>query len=206
VTASCLRGIVAGLCLGWAAAAVGGEFNSKLTIGDAAPRWADLPGVDGKKHSFDEFKDRELVVVAFTCNSCPVAVNYEDRLIAFARKYAGPEGKVGFVAINVNTIPEDRLDKMAERAKERKFPFIYLYDETQKIAREYGATTTPEVFLLNKERKVVYMGAMDDRIQEAEVKVRHLEAAVEATLKGEKPSTTETLPRGCRIRYERRKR
>lgn len=206
MTRSCLRGIVAGLCLALTALAVGGEFNSKLSIGAAAPRWADLPGVDGKKHSFDEFKDRDLVVVAFTCNICPIAVGYESRLIAFAKKYAGPDGKVGFVAINVNTIPEDRLDKMAERAKDRKFPFVYLYDETQKIAREYGATTTPEVFLLNKERKVVYMGALDDRNQEAEVKIRHLEAAVEAALKGEKPGTAETLPRGCRIRYQRDKR
>lgn len=182
-----------------------GEFNPQLNIGDAAPAWTDLPGVDGKTHAFDEFKDSELLVVAFTCNSCPIAVGYESRLIAFAKKHAGPEGKVGFVAINVNTIAEDRLDKMKERAAEKRFPFPYLYDETQKIARQYGATTTPEFFLLNKERKVVYMGAMDDRIKEDEVKVRHLEAAVAAALKGEKIETRETLPRGCRIRYRKTK-
>lgn len=196
---SFLRAALATMLL--VASAAAGEFNDKLNIGDAAPAWADLPGVDGKKHSLDEFKDRELVVVAFTCNSCPIAVGYESRLVAFAKKHAGADGKVGFVAINVNTIAEDRLDKMKQRAMENGFVFPYLFDETQQIARKYGATTTPEVFLLNKERKIVYMGAMDDRNQEAEVKVRHLEAAVAAALKGEKPATTETLPRGCRIRY-----
>jgi peroxiredoxin len=188
-----------------ATVASAGEFNPKLSIGDAAPAWADLPGVDGKKHTLDDFKDRELLVVAFTCNSCPIAVGYESRLVAFAKKHAGEGGKVGFVAINVNTIPEDRLDKMKERAKEKGFPFPYLYDETQQIARTYGASTTPEFFLLNKERKIIYMGSMDDRNKESEVTVRHLEAAVEAALKGQKPATAETLPRGCRIRYLRTK-
>src|SRR5262249_19655600 len=136
----------------------------------------------------------------FTCNSCPVAELYEDRIIAFARKHAE---KVALVAINVNKIEPDRLPKMKERAKEKGFEFPYLFVETQKIAKQYGATYTPEFFVLDKERKVAYMGAMDDKSPPAQPKERFLEQAVETVLKGEKPSRAETLARGCRVRYAR---
>jgi peroxiredoxin len=183
-----------------------GIYNTVLKIGDPAPAWKDLDGVDGKKHSLADWKNKDVLVVVFTCNSCPAAEDYEDRILAFAAKYtAGPAAKVGLVAINVNTIPEDRLPKMKERAAARKFTFPYLYDETQKIAHDYGALYTPEFFVLNKDRKVVYMGAMDDRDNAAQVKERFLELAVEAALKGAKPATEETLARGCRIRYKRTK-
>ncbi len=181
-----------------------GEYNVVLNIGDAAPAWVDLPGVDDKKHSLADLKDKPLVVVVFTCNSCPVSNDYEDRLNAFAKKYAE---SVSVVAINVNTIAADRLPKMQERAKEKKYVFPYLFDESQKIGKAYGAAFTPECFLLNKERKVVFMGGMDDNSDPAIVKERYLESAVEAVLKGEKPKTAETVSIGCRIRYvsERRK-
>ena len=123
------------------AVAAAGEFNKKLNIGDTAPAWKDLPGTDGKKHSLADHKDKELVVLVFTCNSCACSEEYEDRVIAFARKY---KDKVALVAVNVNTIPDDRLDAMTKRATKKKFPFEYLYDETQQIARDYGATWTPE--------------------------------------------------------------
>ena len=179
-----------------------GEYNSKLNIGDAAPTWTDLPGVDGKKHSLADLKALDVVVVVFTCNSCPIAVDYEDRIIAFTKKY---QDKVAVVAINVNTIAADRLPKMKERARKKKFNFPYMYDESQKIARKYGASYTPEFFVLNKERKIAYMGAMDDRINPADVKAHYLEAAALAVLKGKKPKPGETLAMGCRIRYGRKK-
>jgi peroxiredoxin len=146
-----------------------------------------------------------VVVVVFTCNSCPVAVDYEDRLIAFSRKHAGPDSKVAVVAINVNVIEPDRLPKMQERAKEKGFTFPYLFDESQKIARLFGATYTPEFFVLDRERKVVYMGAMDDTSIAANVKVNFLEQAVQAALKAEKPNPGETLARGCRIRFVKKR-
>lgn len=183
-----------------------GQFNEKLSIGDAAPAWTDLPGTDGKKHSLADLRGKDFIIVVFTCNSCPVAVGYEDRIIALAKKYAGPEGRVAIVAINVNTIPEDRLDKMAERAKEKGFRFPYLYDETQKIAKDFGATSTPEFFVLNKDRKVIYMGAMDDRNKQADVKTNYLDAALTAALKGEKIAKAETQARGCAIRFLRKRR
>jgi peroxiredoxin len=185
--------------------AVGGEFNKKLNIGDAAPAWKDLPGTDGKQHSLADLKDKDVVVVVFTCNSCPIAVDYEDRIVAFAKKHAAPEGKVALVAINVNTVAEDRLPEMTKRAQKKGFPFPYLYDETQRIAREYGAIYTPEFFVLNKERKVVYMGAMDDKTNVQDAKEIFLEPAVEAALKGQKLPKTETLARGCMIRYVKKR-
>lgn len=182
------------------AASLAGEFNKTLSVGDAAPAWKDLPGTDGKKHSLADHADR-IVVVVFTCNSCPVAESYEDRVIAFAEKY---KDKVAVVAINVNTIADDRLDAMKKRAQKKKFPFEYLYDETQKIAHDYGATFTPEFFVLTKDRKVAYMGAMDDKTKADEVKEKYLEAAVDAVLKGDKPAKAETVAHGCLVRYKRR--
>jgi peroxiredoxin len=182
------------------AACAAGEFNKKLSLGDPAPVWKDLPGTDGKKHSLADFADKEVVVVVFTCNSCACSEEYEDRIIAFADKY---KGKVGVVAINVNTIPEDRLDAMKKKADKKKFPFAYLYDESQKIARDFGATYTPEFFVLTRERKVAYMGGMDDKTKADEVKERYLESAVEAVITGGKPKTGETNPHGCLIRFKR---
>src|SRR5262249_7914403 len=156
-----------------------------------APEWNDLPGVDGKKHSLAELKDKDVVVVVFTCNSCPIAQDYEDRIIAFSKKYTVPESKVAFVAICVNLIEEDRLPKLAERATEKSFNFPYLYDETQKFGKAFGAYYTPEFFVLDRNRKIAYMGAMDDHSPPAEAKINYLEKAVEAVLKGDKPETTE---------------
>jgi len=186
-------------------AAHAGKYNQTLNVGDAAPVWKDLPGIDGKKHSLADLKDKEVVVLVFTCNSCPAAVDYEERIIAFTRQFTGPGKRVALVAVNVNVIEEDRLPKMQERARERGFNFPYLFDESQQIARAYGARYTPEFFVLNKERKIVYMGAMDDRDDPKLVKRRFLEEAVEAALKGSKPATEETLGRGCLIRFVKKR-
>jgi len=195
----------AALCL-TASLVSAGEYNQVLSIGDKAPAWTDLPGVDGKKHSLADLKDKDVVVVVFTCNSCPVAEDYENRIIEFATKHAGPEDKVALVAINVNTIEADRLPKMKERAEKKKFPFPYLYDETQAIGRQYGATFTPEFFVLNKAREVVYMGGMDDSSNAEKVTKHYLTPAVEAALAGSRPEVTETVAIGCRVRYARRRR
>jgi peroxiredoxin len=184
---------------------VAGEFNKKLSVGDAAPGWADLPGTDGKKHSLADLKDKDVVVVVFTCNSCDISVGYEERIVAFAKKFAPADGKVALVAVNVSTRPDDALDKMAERAKEQGFTFPYLFDESQKVGRAYGAAYTPEFFVLGKDRKVVYMGAMDDKLRAEDAKVNYLELAVQAALGGGKPEKAETQARGCLIRYAREK-
>lgn len=174
------------------------EESKPFSIGDAAPAWTDLPGVDDKKHSLADLKDKPVVVVVFICNSCDVTTDYEDRIIAFAKKHVD---QVAVVAINVNTIPADRLPQMQERAKDKKYPFLYLYDETQKIGKAYGAVFTPEFFVLNKERKLVFKGGMDDHSNAELVKMNYLEPAVAAALAGKVPTTTEAAAIGCRVRY-----
>ena len=191
--------------VGWlslSTAAGPGKYNKELAPGDEAPAWENLEGTDGKKHSLDDFPTKDVVVVVFTCNSCPVAENYEPRIIAFAKEHAGPDSKVGLVAINVNTGKADALPAMKERAAKKKFSFPYLYDPSQEIARKYGAKYTPEFFVLDRDRKIVYTGAMDDKAPPREATVHHLVAAVEATLEGKPAPAAETsAAAGCSIKF-----
>jgi len=182
-----------------------GEFNKVLSVGDAAPAWTDLEGTDGKTHSLAHLKGKDVVVVVFTCNSCAVAAAYEDRLVALAEAHGGKDSKVAVVAINVNTGKADALPAMTARAEKRKFPFAYLYDPTQQIARKYGANYTPEFFVLDKDRKVVYLGTLDDKGPPREPKSKFVEAAVAATLAGKKPEKGETsASAGCRIKWDKK--
>ena len=187
-----------------AAISSAGQFNMQLEIGGVAPAWKDLPGTDGKKHSFDSVADKSVVVVAFTCNSCPYAVDVEDRLVALSKRYAGKS--VAIVAINVNKVQEDRLPQMKERATEKGFEFAYLWDESQQIGRDYGAKFTPEFFVLGKDRKVAYMGAFDDSPEGDNVTKTYVADAIEAVLAGHSATVTETPPIGCLIRYDRQRR
>jgi len=197
----------------WAAAALvlclavssAGEFNKVLSIGDAAPAWENLEGTDGKKHSLTELKAKDVIVVLFTCNSCPTAASYEDRIIPFAKIHAGPDTKVALVAINVNLTKEDSLAEMTKRAQKKKLPYAYLFDPTQEIARKFGALYTPEFFVIDRDRKVVYMGALDDNDPPAEATTHFVELAVTATLAGKPTQKKETLGRGCMIRFARKK-
>lgn len=185
-------------------ASIGGEFNTALDIGATAPAWKDLPGTDGQNHSFESHSDAKVVVVAFTCNSCPYAVDVEDRLIALVKQFDGKD--VSVVAINVNTVEEDLMPAMKEKAKERGFNFPYLFDKSQKIAKDYGAKYTPEFFVLSKERKLVYMGSFDDSPAGDKVTKTYVVDAINAVLAGRTVKVTETVPIGCRIRMVRQRR
>jgi len=175
-----------------------------MKIGSPAPNFSGLETADGKSVSLADFKDKDVLVVCITCNHCPVAIAYQDRLVEFSKKYAGPDGKVAFVAINVNNSPEDKLDKMKERAKEKGFNFPYAYDPSQKVARDLGATVTPQFFVFDKQRRLVYTGAMDDAMK-GEVSKHYLNDAVDAALKGETPAQATSQPKGCGIQYDRKK-
>lgn len=142
-----------------------------------------------------------MLVLAITCNHCPTAVAYEDRIIAFAQKHAAPQSKVALVAINVNNLEEDKLPKMKERAKSKGFTYPYLYDPSQKIARDLGAAVTPEFFVYDKNRKLVYTGSFDDKINGATV--NYLEAAVQAALNGTPAEPPQTKPFGCSIKFDK---
>jgi peroxiredoxin len=192
--------------LALASSADAGKFNKKLSVGDKAPSWENLDGTDGKKHSLADLKDKDVVVVIFTCNTCPVATDYEDRIIAFAKDHAKPDTKVAVVAINVNTVKGDQLPDMKKKAEKKKFPFAYVYDPSQEIARAFGANFTPEFFVLDRDRKVVYMGAMDDKSPPTEPTAKYLEEAVKAALEGKKAETGETsASAGCKIRFNPKK-
>ncbi|MGL6073993.1 MAG: thioredoxin family protein [Fimbriiglobus sp.] len=180
-----------------------GEYNKVLKIGDEAPVWKDLPGTDDKKHSLTDFQAKEVLVVLFTCNTCPVANDYEPRVQAFVEKHCKPESKVGFVAINVNAVKGDSLEEMKKRAEKKKYGYSYLFDESQEIARKFGATTTPEFFVLDAKRKVVYMGAMDDVAPPKAPNSHYLETAVTQLLNKAPIEKSETLPRGCKIRWKK---
>lgn len=180
---------------------VAGEYNQVLSIGDIAPAWKDLEGTDGEKHSFSDVRSAAAIVVVFTCNSCPYAVDLEDRLKALAKRFDNKQ--VALVAINVNKIEEDALPAMKERAEEKAFGFPYLYDPTQKIARDYGAKYTPECFVLTPERKVVYMGSFDDSPDGKTVNQAYVTMAIESILTGATLEVSETVPIGCRIRFKR---
>ena len=181
-----------------------GEYNPVLDIGDKAPAWKNLPGIDGKKHSLADLKDHDAVVLVFTCNSCPYSVDYEDRIIALTNDLA--IRNVAVLAVNVNKVPEDSFKAMKERAVAKEFNFLYLFDETQQIARDYGTTYTPEFFVLDRNRKIAYMGALDDNPEAEKVKKQHVTDAVNAVLTGKKPKVTETVAVGCRVRLERKRR
>jgi peroxiredoxin len=193
-----------GLLLVSASVTCAGEYNPVLSIDDSAPTWKDLPGVDGQKHSSADLAKSKAIVLVFTCNSCPYAIDYEKRIIALTKQFAS-QG-VAVVAVNVNKIPEDSLDEMTARATSQGFNFAYLYDNSQQIARDYGATYTPEFFVLDQQRKIAYMGALDDSPAVDKVQEQFVVNALTALLAGERPKVTETVAIGCRIRLERKRR
>lgn len=171
-----------------------------VAIGQAAPAWNGLQGVDDKMHSLDEYADAKLVVVVFTCNHCPVAQAYQDRLIELAGDYK--DQGIQFVAINVNNLQADKLPAMKQRAEEKGFNFPYLYDPSQEIGRAYGATVTPHVFVLDQDRHIAYMGAIDDSQNPNNVKQQYLRDALDALLAGQTPETATSQQFGCGIQYE----
>ena len=172
-------------------------------VGDTARDFS-LKNVDGKLVSLAGIKDAKGYIVVFTCNACPYAKAYEDRIIALHKKYESLGYPV--VAINSNdknVQPADSYDNMQKRSKEKQYGFAYLYDETQEIAKSYGATRTPHVYLLDNNRVVRYIGAIDDNSEEPDqVKEKYLENAVEALRAGKEVSVKETKAIGCSIKWK----
>lgn len=173
-------------------------------VGDIATDFS-LKNINNKNVSLKDFKDAKGYIVIFTCNHCPYAQAYEERIIALDKKYK----KMGYpvIAINPNNPAkqkDDSFDKMQERAREKGFTFPYLLDEGQKIYPQYGATKTPHVYVLQKTSKgnvVKYIGAIDDNYEdEAAVKQKYVENAVNALLNGKDVSVKETKAIGCSIK------
>lgn len=173
-------------------------------IGDMATDFS-LKNVDGTMVSLSDYEDAKGFLIVFTCNTCPYAVKYEDRIIALDTKYK-PKG-VPVIAINPNNPslkPGDSFSKMQVRAKEKGFTFPYLLDDGQLIFPQYGATKTPHVYLLEKTDNgniVRYIGAIDDNYQDAaKVEEKFVENAVDAMLSGKEIEVTKTKAIGCGIK------
>jgi peroxiredoxin len=177
--------------------------SNGMPIGTSAPAFS-LPGVDGETRSLDSFSDAELLVVVFTCNHCPYAIACEDRLIAIQDDYR--DQGVQLVAINPNDdekYPDDSFDKMTERAAAKGFNFPYLRDESQEVARAYDAACTPDVFVFDRERKLLYNGRVDDNWKEpAQVTRRELRAVLDAALQGKTVDFEHVPSMGCSIKWK----
>lgn len=172
-------------------------------VGEQAADFS-LKNVDGTMVSLKDYKGVNGYIVVFTCNTCPYALMYEDRIIALQNKYASQGYPV--VAINPNdpsVKPGDDFASMQARAKEKSYPFKYLFDDGQKVFPAFGATRTPHVYLLDANRYVRYIGAIDDNAQNpAEVTVKYLENAIAALKSGNNPDPSETKAIGCTIKVK----
>jgi peroxiredoxin len=176
----------------------------KLVVGEKACDFK-LPGVDGKNHTlFGENGGHKAIVVVFTCNHCPYAQAYEDRLIAIQKDY-GPKG-VQVIAINANdasAYPDDSFDRMKSRSAKKQFNFPYLRDEMQVIAKAYGAECTPEVYVLDHTFTLRYNGRIDDNWQHPEaVKSQDLRNALDNLLKGKSITAPQVHAVGCSIKWK----
>lgn len=179
-------------------------LGAGVTPGDNAINFS-LKNVDGTTVSLSDYSDQKGVILVFTCNPCPFANAYEQRIIQLHKTYAGQGFPV--VAINPNddqVSPEDTFDKMKAKATEKGFPFPYLKDVTQEVYKAYGATRTPHVFLLENQGgkfKVAYIGAIDDNAMDAaSVSQRYLEKAIGAVISNSKPNPATTKAIGCSIK------
>lgn len=166
-----------------------------------------LKSTDGKDVALSDFKVAKGVIVVFDCNTCPYSKAYNDRIIALNKKYAS----AGFplIAINANDpakSPGDSFEKMVSHAKRNHYEFPYLFDESQNIARNFGATNTPHVFVLKRigeEFKVAYIGAIDNNVKDAEkADKKYVEEAVDALLDGKEVPSTKTKAIGCSIKWK----
>lgn len=176
-------------------------MTAQYKVGDVATDF-NLKGTDDKNHSLSEMTEAKGFIVIFTCNHCPYAKMYEDRIIQLQKDYGAKGYPV--IAINPNDpslVEEDSFENMKKRAEEKGFNFLYLMDDDQKIYPQYGATKTPHVFLLDKERVVKYIGAIDDNAKDASaVKKQYLREAIDALDAGKKIKTSMTKAIGCSIK------
>jgi peroxiredoxin len=184
-----------------AALFLSGKGPEGYAIGDKAEDFR-LKNVDGNYVSLADFPEAKGFIIVFTCNHCPYAQLYEQRIIDLNRKFKSRGFPV--IAINPNCpdlVKDDSFEEMQARAKAKKYTFPYLFDEGQKVFPAYGASRTPHVFLLDKEHIVRYKGAIDDNAEIPEdVEVKYVEKAIEALLKGEWPEDQEMPAVGCPIR------
>lgn len=174
-----------------------------LETGAKAPFFR-LRATDGTTYSIDDFSAYRVLVIFFTCNHCPYVIGSDEVTSQTAKKF-GSQG-VAFVGINSNsknTKPEDSFAHMVERMQQQQFPWVYLYDETQDVARAYGALRTPHFYVFDKDRKLIYTGrGVDSPRDTSKMQVNDLERVLEEHLAGKPLSVSRTNPIGCNIKWE----
>ena len=173
-----------------------------LDLGEKAPSFKNLLGADGERYSIASFNDKRVLTVVFSCNHCPYAKAYEERMVSIQRDYASRG--VQLIAINSNddkSYPEDSYPEMVKRAKEKGFNFPYLRDEDQIVVGEYGAVCTPHVFAFDKARFLRYRGRIDDSRDPSSVRSHDLRNALDDLLAGRDVRVPDTRPFGCSIKW-----
>ncbi|HHU60584.1 MAG: thioredoxin family protein [Bacillota bacterium] len=174
-----------------------------LPLGSSAPDFK-LPATDGKSYALADFAQSQYLVVFFTCNHCPYVTNSDEITRATAEKFS--DHGVAFVGINsnsANTYIEDSYPNMVKRMEEHKFPWTYLHDESQDVARSYGALRTPHFFVFDQERKLVYTGRGVDNPREPEkITINDLENVLAELVEGKKITTPLTNPIGCNVKWD----
>ncbi|CRX38366.1 thioredoxin family protein [Estrella lausannensis] len=173
-----------------------------LPLGSKPPYFS-LKGTDGKTYSLDDFNSARLLVIFFTCNHCPYVTGSDEVTRTTAENYLNHG--VRFVGINSNsleTVPEDSFGEMVKRMEEKRFPWIYLHDDTQEVARAFGALRTPHFFVFNEERHLIYCGRGVDSPKDAkEIKVNDLERVLAESISGKQVSIPLTNPIGCNVKW-----
>lgn len=174
-----------------------------LSIGERAPSF-DLKATDGEMYALKDFNDEKILVVFFTCNHCPYVINSNEITRKTVEKFAAKGVK--FVGINSNsskTNPTDSFEHMVSDMEENKFPWLYLHDETQEVAKAYGALRTPHFYVFDEDRKLIYTGRGVDNPREPEkMTVNDLENALAEAVEGKQISTPMTNPIGCNVKWE----
>jgi peroxiredoxin len=173
----------------------------RLAHGEQAPAFR-LAGVDGREHALSDYGDADLLVLIQSCNHCPYVLAWEGRMVALQADYA--DRGVRLVAVNANDAaryPEDSFEQMVRHAAQAGYNFDYLQDPAQSLARSLGAERTPEVFLFDRDRRLVYHGAIDDSRDDTTVTTHYLRDALDAALAGETPLVADTSPSGCTVKW-----
>jgi peroxiredoxin len=174
-----------------------------LSIGSSAPDFS-LKATDGKTYSLKNFADAKILVIFFTCNHCPYVTGSDEVTRQTAKKFESRGVKfVGINSNSPNTYPEDSFDNMVKRMKEKKFPWLYLYDATQDIAQAYGALRTPHFFVFDEKRKLLYTGrGVDNPRDTSKMTVNDLDNALTEITSGKKVTAPLTNPIGCNVKWD----
>ena len=174
-----------------------------LQLGEMAPDFK-LPATDGKTYKLSDFDDSEVLVIFFTCNHCPYVIGSDELTRRTAEIFAAKGVKfVGINSNSKNTYVEDDFEHMVARMKQRKFPWLYLHDEPQTVAKAYGTLRTPHFFIFDKGRKLIYTGrGVDDPRDTSKMTVNDLERALDEHLAGKPVSVPLTNPIGCNVKWD----